>query len=52
VLRHAEHAFLLCDGRIIDKGNVGRIDDYFGDSCLCCGHANMPTRNEIATVPE
>jgi Fe-S cluster assembly ATP-binding protein len=52
VLKHAEHAFLLCDGRIIDKGTVGRIDDYFGDNCLSCGHTNVPTRNEMAGVVE
>ncbi len=52
VLKHAEHAFLLCDGRIIDKGNVGRIDGYFGDSCLCCDHQNLPTESEMAAVTE
>jgi Fe-S cluster assembly ATP-binding protein len=52
VLKHAEHAFLLCDGRIIDKGSVGRIDDYFGDKCACCDHANLPTSEEMATVAE
>ncbi len=52
VLKHAEHAFLLCDGRIIDKGTVGRIDDYFGDNCLSCGHTNVPTRNEMPGVVE
>ena len=52
VLKHAEHAFLLCDGRIIDKGNVGRIDDYFGDKCVCCDHTNVPTPEEMATVVE
>lgn len=52
VLKHAEHAFLLCDGRIIDKGSVGRIDDYFGDKCACCDHTNLPTPEEMAAVPQ
>ncbi len=52
MLKHAEHAFLLCDGRIIDKGNVGRIDDYFGDKCVCCDHANLPTADEMVAVAE
>ena len=52
VLRHAEHAFLLCDGRIIDKGSVDRIDDYFGESCLSCDHANDPTLSELVGVTE
>jgi Fe-S cluster assembly ATP-binding protein len=50
VLKHAEHAFLLCDGRVIDKGNVGRIDDYFGEKCICCDHTNVPTAEETAGV--
>jgi Fe-S cluster assembly ATP-binding protein len=50
VLKHAEHAFLLCDGRIIDKGTVGRIDDYFGDRCACCDHTNLPTADEVVGV--
>jgi Fe-S cluster assembly ATP-binding protein len=52
VLKHAEHAFLLCDGRIIDKGAVRRIDDYFGDKCACCDHTNLPTADEMAAVTE
>ena len=52
VLKHAEHAFLLCDGRIIDKGTIGRIDGYFGDNCACCDHTNLPTVEEMATVAE
>ncbi|HQJ26773.1 MAG TPA: ABC transporter ATP-binding protein [Thermoleophilia bacterium] len=52
VLRHAEHAFLLCDGRIIDKGSVDRIDDYFGESCLSCDHTNDPTLSELVGVTE
>ncbi len=52
VLRHAEHAFLLCDGRIIDKGSVKRIDDYFGESCLACDHINEPDKGALAGVLE
>jgi Fe-S cluster assembly ATP-binding protein len=52
VLKHAEHAFLLCNGRVIDKGNVGRIDGYFADKCVCCDHENVPTPDEMAGVAE
>jgi Fe-S cluster assembly ATP-binding protein len=52
VLKHAEHAFLLCDGRIIDKGTIGRIDGYFGDKCISCDHTNVPTVDEMAGVAE
>jgi len=46
VLEHAEHAFLLCCGRIIDKGSVGKIEDYFTDRCVPCDHENAPTLEE------
>ena len=47
VLKHAEHAFLMCCGNILDKGPVGRIDDYFGDHCLPCDHTNQPDAEEL-----
>ncbi len=47
VLKHAEHAFLMCCGSILDKGAVGRIDDYFGDHCMPCDHANQPDEDEL-----
>jgi Fe-S cluster assembly ATP-binding protein len=36
VLKQAEHAFLLCDGRVTDKGSVDKIGRYFGEKCLTC----------------
>jgi Fe-S cluster assembly ATP-binding protein len=36
VLRQAEHAFLLCDGQIVDKGKVERIAGYFEKTCIPC----------------
>ena len=36
VLRHAEHAFLLCSGALVDKGSVERIAGYFEGKCLPC----------------
>jgi len=48
VLRQSEHAFLMCSGTIIDKGEVGKIARYFEDKCLPCGHTNAPTEDEAA----
>jgi len=48
VLKHAEHAFLMCNGCILDKGPVGRIDGYFADHCIPCDHTNVPDAQEIA----
>jgi len=42
VLNQAEHAFLLCNGEIVDKGDVGRIRKYFEDKCIPCDHKNFP----------
>jgi Fe-S cluster assembly ATP-binding protein len=36
VLRRAEHAFLFCCGRLIDKGSVDRIASYFEEDCIPC----------------
>ncbi len=46
VLRQAEHAFLMCNGRILDKGAVDRISGYFENSCLSCDHLNVPLPEE------
>ena len=48
VLRHAEHAFLMCNGRILDEGAVDRISGYFENNCLPCDHLNLPTPDEGA----
>ena len=36
VLKNAEHAFLMCDGKIVDKGSVDRIAGYFEKTCIPC----------------
>ena len=46
VLEHAEHAFLLCNGRILDKGSVGKISGYFVNNCIPCDHENVPRPEE------
>jgi Fe-S cluster assembly ATP-binding protein len=46
VLNHAEHAFLLCDGKLLDKGGVDKIGQYFRDKCIPCDHINQPEAGE------
>ena len=46
VLEHAEHAFLMCNGRILDKGAVDKISGYFDNNCMPCDHANGRGREE------
>jgi Fe-S cluster assembly ATP-binding protein len=47
VLRQAEHAYLLCDGRVIDEGPVNRIGQYFENRCVLCNHENEPDAEEV-----
>ncbi len=42
VLNEAEHAFLICHGRVVDKGSVEKIRQYFEDKCIPCDHKNIP----------
>jgi len=48
VLRQAEHAFLLCSGRLLDKGSVEKISGYFEEKCIACEHPNVPGPLEAA----
>jgi Fe-S cluster assembly ATP-binding protein len=43
VLQHADHAFLICCGRLIDKGPVKEIAGYFDKRCIPCEHPNRPS---------
>lgn len=42
VMKQAEHAFLLCGGRVMDKGRMEKILPYFEQECIPCGHKNVP----------
>lgn len=47
VLKQADHAFLLCHGQIIDKGEKEKIIPYFEDNCMSCIHKNEPDPKEV-----
>lgn len=36
VLEQADHAFLLCHGRLVDKGETAKIQKYFQSECIPC----------------
>jgi Fe-S cluster assembly ATP-binding protein len=42
VLRQSEHAFLMCGGRVVDKGVTEKIIPYFEGKCIPCDHVNEP----------
>ena len=45
VLGWAEHAFLMCCGKILDQGSAENISRYFKDRCIPCDHKNLPQLN-------
>ena len=47
VLKQADHAFLMCCGKLLDKGSVARIGGYFAKQCLPCDHINQPLAKEV-----
>lgn len=47
VLKQADHAFLMCHGEIIDKGEINKIIPYFEGKCMACAHKNIPESGEI-----
>lgn len=50
VLAQAEHAFLICSGRLLDKGSVDKISGYFENRCIPCDHTNKPIPGEAAAL--
>ncbi len=46
VLRQADHAFLLCGGRLVDKGPMDTMFDYFNGKCVPCRHVGVPDKAE------
>lgn len=46
VMKHADHAFLMCDGRIIEKNTADKIIPYFENNCIPCDHKNEPSSDE------
>lgn len=47
VLNHTDHAFLVCNGAVLEKGDTHKIGGYFRDKCMPCGHTNRPEKEEI-----
>ncbi len=43
VLKQADHAFMLCNGVILQKDKVANIIPYFKNKCIPCEHKNIPS---------
>lgn len=48
VLEQAEHAFLMCGGKVIDKGPIDKIKPYFEQRCIPCDHPNIRGLDEVS----
>ncbi|MDP8261037.1 MAG: ATP-binding cassette domain-containing protein [Candidatus Kappaea frigidicola] len=46
VLEHAEDAFLLCCGHLMEKGSGHSMCRYFKGKCMPCDHQNMPEADD------
>jgi Fe-S cluster assembly ATP-binding protein len=47
VLKQADHAFLICCGKTVEKGSVDKIGAFFGEKCIPCDHQNRPEPGEF-----
>lgn len=47
VLRKADSAFLLCDGKLIDESKGGNVTEYFKKRCLACPRKNKIQNEKI-----
>lgn len=46
VLEKADHAFLICCGKLLSKGVTSKIQQYFGEKCIPCDRQNQPKLEE------
>ncbi len=46
VLKQADHAFLLCAGKLICKGETDKLFEYFTGKCAPCDHIGKPDGKE------
>ncbi len=47
VLKKADYAYLLCNGMLVDEGDIGRMVDYFSGNCITCNHINKPVLEAV-----
>ena len=47
VLRQADHAFMFCNGEIIQKAEAKKIVPYFENKCIPCDHKNIPSEEGV-----
>lgn len=45
VLKKADHAFLICGGEIVCKGDAQKVFEYFVNKCSPCKHIGKPSKD-------
>lgn len=50
ILKKADLAFLLCDGKLIEESKGGDVAEYFHKKCLSCLHKNKPSKEQIKKI--
>ncbi len=50
VLKQSDHAFLICAGKLICKGEVDKMFDYFTGKCAPCNHVGNPEIEDGKTI--
>ncbi|MCF7791281.1 MAG: ABC transporter ATP-binding protein [Victivallales bacterium] len=52
VLSRADHAFLMCKGQIVDKGDRQKIKNYFKEECIECEIKDPEVKKEEKRTDE
>lgn len=47
VLKQADHGFLICCGKLLEKGSTEKLQLFFGEKCIPCDHKNEPVPESV-----
>jgi len=47
IARMADEAYLMCDGRFLENGEVDKIIEFYRKRCDNCKHINKPEKGEL-----
>jgi Fe-S cluster assembly ATP-binding protein len=47
VLKQSDHAFMFCNGEILQKAEAKKIIPYFKNKCIPCKHKNIPDKEGV-----
>lgn len=47
ILKQSDNAFLICHGKLMDKGDSIKMQNYFEGNCMSCSHENLPEFDKL-----